>query len=513
MSRPLISQSRSGGGPAPPLQLNRTRSNQSSQRGGATSQASIPIQRLAKQVEQTTSQPSKPQLKPSLNNNNKENKGDVSAGVGGITPELLVDALSGHEDGLLAIAERLMEHYDKGYDVMGEAIIDAFADVQKLFQHAVEAAHMEGAAMEASRARETGPSTPNPSPDKTQSVDPKSPNSPPVIEEFVDEDVKDTLREAIDNVSKLQQNNKSSINGSNKQQQPMEWYEIYERACNSASALLPVDSDHRGRLQLAIARAENVPPDRACALLRYAMEDVIRSGTPTGKVAPQDLNKRSDCVLEAPTRTTSSDDPLESINNSSHAVLQSNDEQLDSLVEEMREVLSAPMYEDSPIQFVALRFWEALKNTRKYHAKREEILSQKLGELKGDFLLEKAEWEEKLSESHADLEKWKRSYLELKDNSFRLGGNLPSSPTRVMSEVGAGCRNKNDDLNSFLNRISPSSNTKNRAESVFSQASSMANQAKKMLACGREEHENSVSRSHSNVSYGKSNSHFFRNDV
>jgi hypothetical protein len=52
-----------------------------------------------------------------------------------VTPELLVDALSGHEDGLLAIAEKLMEHYDSGYDVMGEAIIDAFADVQKLFQH------------------------------------------------------------------------------------------------------------------------------------------------------------------------------------------------------------------------------------------------------------------------------------------------------------------------------------------------------------------------------------------
>ena len=60
-----------------------------------------------------------------------------------VTPELLVDALSGHEDGLLAIAERLMEHYDSGYDVMGEAIIDAFADVQKLFQHVVEAALLE----------------------------------------------------------------------------------------------------------------------------------------------------------------------------------------------------------------------------------------------------------------------------------------------------------------------------------------------------------------------------------
>ena len=47
-----------------------------------------------------------------------------------------------------------MEHYDAGYDVMGEAIIDAFADVQKLFQHVVEAAHMEGAAFESSRREE-----------------------------------------------------------------------------------------------------------------------------------------------------------------------------------------------------------------------------------------------------------------------------------------------------------------------------------------------------------------------
>merc|ERR1740124_236381 len=81
------------------------------------------------------------------NNNNEQQEAIVS-------PELLVDALSGHEDGLLAIAERLMEHYDAGYDVMGESIIDAFADVQKLFQHVVEAAHMEGAAFESGRKEE-----------------------------------------------------------------------------------------------------------------------------------------------------------------------------------------------------------------------------------------------------------------------------------------------------------------------------------------------------------------------
>mmetsp|Transcript_38253 Transcript_38253/g.62597 ORF Transcript_38253/g.62597 Transcript_38253/m.62597 type:complete len:98 (+) Transcript_38253:400-693(+) len=39
-----------------------------------------------------------------------------------------------------------------------------------------------------------------------------------------------------------------------------------------------VDSDHRGRLQLAIARAESMSADRACAILKYSMDDVLRSG-------------------------------------------------------------------------------------------------------------------------------------------------------------------------------------------------------------------------------------------
>ena len=84
-------------------------------------------------------------------NGNIGNDDDDNANAGLITPELLVDALSGHEDGLLTIAERLMTKYDIGYNAMGEAIVDAFADVQRLFQHVVEAAHMEGAALERER--------------------------------------------------------------------------------------------------------------------------------------------------------------------------------------------------------------------------------------------------------------------------------------------------------------------------------------------------------------------------
>jgi hypothetical protein len=72
---------------------------------------------------------------PGVPKDEKKDEAIPLAGGPVVTPELLVDALSGHEDGLLAIAEKLMEHYDSGYDIMGEAIIDAFADVQKLFQH------------------------------------------------------------------------------------------------------------------------------------------------------------------------------------------------------------------------------------------------------------------------------------------------------------------------------------------------------------------------------------------
>ena len=53
---------------------------------------------------------------------------------------------------------------------------------------------------------------------------------------------------------------------------------LHESSCASASALLPVDSDHHGRLQLAVARAGGMGDDRACAMLWYAMDDVLRSG-------------------------------------------------------------------------------------------------------------------------------------------------------------------------------------------------------------------------------------------
>jgi hypothetical protein len=301
-----------------------------------------------------------------------------------VSPELLVDALSGHEDGLLAIAERLMEHYDEGYDVMGEAIIDAFADVQKLFQHVVEAAHMEGAAFESSRKEEEikelkklaaqgqlmamdgGPLTPH--------TAASSPNGPTRHDEFIDQEVKDCLTQAIREGAALRDNNKH-----------MECYQLYEYSCQNASSLLPVDSDHRGRLQLSIARSESMSPDRACAILRYAMDDVLRSGLRAGKVPLPDLSKRADVVLSKP-----KGHPSMNGNTGQTGVVQSSEEALASLVEEMKEMMGAPVYDDTPLQDVSRRFWLALGDAQKGQQRNEERLEHHLGKLKGDFLLSRA---------------------------------------------------------------------------------------------------------------------------
>lgn len=310
-----------------------------------------------------------------------------------VSPELLVDALSGHEDGLLAIAERLMEHYDGGYDVMGEAIIDAFADVQKLFQHVVEAAHMEGAAFEASRREEemkelkkqAGQVAPFDD-DPSQTSHPQSPAGPVRHDEFIDQDVKDCLTEAIRKGASLKDTNKH-----------MECYDLYEQACQSASALLPVDSDHRGRLQLSIARAESMSPDRGCAILRYAMDDVLRSGMRAGKTPLPDPSKRADVVLSKP-----KGHPSMNGSTGQAGVVQSSEEALASMVEEMKEIISAPVYKDTPLQDVSRRFWAALQESQKQSTRNEERLEQNLGKLKGDFLLARAVSSNKQKRGNSD---------------------------------------------------------------------------------------------------------------
>ncbi|KAL7539062.1 hypothetical protein ACHAXR_009005 [Thalassiosira sp. AJA248-18] len=452
-----------------------------------------PQPRQAGQQQQNEQQP------PEDENNNK------------ITPELLVDALSGHEDGLLSIAERLMTHYDAGYDAMGEAIIDAFADVQKLFQHVVEAAHMEGAALERERGEgewrkrmenlgmdadgilygnlnetldgtgvgtgvggglnssrdvsgEDGNNNNRSSLTPTKSEEHRH-------EELIDQDVRDVLIDAI----KRGQSHRDA-------QRFTECRSLYESSCASASALLPVDSDHRGRLQLAVARAESMSADRACAILKYAMDDVLRSGLTLrqGKYPQMDINERSDCVLSRPNplRTTPSrgydigggsswSDGHHNIHSSrgggggmdgstSSIVEQSAEEALNSLVEEMKEIVGAPVYNLTPLQNVSEKFWLALGEAKKSTAKKEERLEQALAKIKGDFLLAREEYEEQLSEERERVEGLKRRFNELRvhgDHSSRDGHShhsqdqgssaqdalhVPYTPNRPRSAASSG---------------------------------------------------------------------------
>lgn len=472
--------------------------------------------------------PKPPQQQPDpeqQQNQQKNNKDTNPENNGVVTPELLVDALSGHEDGLLAIAEKLMEHYDQGYDVMGEAIIDAFADVQKLFQHVVEAAHMEGAAFEASRRDEElqelrqqvgqlqihGDShlnSPLQSPSNKDNNNTNTPNGGPQRhDEFIDQDVQDVLTDAIRQGTTLLANN------------PIQCCQIYEKACQDASSLLPVDSDHRGRLQLSLARAESMSSERACAILRYAMDDVLRSGRRAlnANTPLPDVSQRADVVLNKGGAGAGGLYP-----NSS--VVQSSEEALASLQEEMKEILSAPIYNDTPLQAVAQRFWTALQEAQKLQKKNSERLEQNLGKLKGEFLLARAvrtslslsllmncavsamdslfltflyflfcfpmqEWEEKLNHSTETAEIYKQKYQNLKESVRSNNGNSSAHPSLSAASVDssylgqaksfASRNGETDHLSAMYGSVKSAASGK--AETVASGVSGLAAQARTIV--------------------------------
>jgi len=468
---------------------------------------------------------------------------DVDDDAGGlITPELLVDALSGHEDGLLTIAERLMTKYDVGYDAMGEAIVDAFADVQRLFQHVVEAAHMEGAALERERgegewqtrleelgvqfghgAKELdiesalygklgeyessgdtmlgsvrrrrprgtdyedgcGGGDDDDDDDDDENNDERggrsqhhrsshhqSEDSGSRLrhEELIDQDVRDLL---IDTLRRGRVHKDAGRHA--------ECRRMYESACSSASALLPVDSDHRGRLQLATARAGGMSDDRACAMLRYAMDDVLRSGLSLRRKSSGLPNKRGggsgvedpprgDCVLpkynplrvahnylSSPTSTKNGSSSTNySVNGgeydddgSTSRIGQSAEEALNSLVEEMKEMLAAPAYDLTPIQDLSEKFWIVMSEAQQQNAKKEERLEQSLARIKADFLLAREEYEEQLtverdrtealqkqlavavSKEHSKIQV--NTSLDSGDGGGVDGFNVPYTPTRPNS--------------------------------------------------------------------------------
>lgn len=316
---------------------------------------------------------------------------------------------------------------------------------------------MEGAAFEATRkdeeiaelraqleGREQPYGTHNaPTPNNNRNDTAASPNASR-HDEFIDQDVKDILNDAIRKGQTLRDANKN-----------MECFELFEQACQSASALLPVDSDHRGRLQLSIARSESMSPERACAILRYAMDDVLRSGLRAAQTPLPHPSQRADVVLSRPN--------MQHGNN-----LQSADEALSSLTDEMKEILEAPVYNETPIQTVSQRFWEALEESQKQHQKKEERLEHNLGKLKGDFLLARAEWEEKLNRANDSSQLYKSKYEKVKEQM---------KSESYMEQARAFVSNRSEDETG----ASGSAGLSTRAQSVASLGSGLAQHAKTLV--------------------------------
>jgi hypothetical protein len=77
------------------------------------------------------------------------------------------------------------------------------------------------------------------------------------------------------------------------------------------------------------------------------------------------------------------------------------EEALHSLVKEMKEMLTTPVYDMTPLQDVSEKFWSAMAEARRQNARREERLEQSLAKIKAEFLMAREEHEEQLSAERA----------------------------------------------------------------------------------------------------------------
>jgi hypothetical protein len=101
---------------------------------------------------------------------------------------------------------------------------------------------------------------------------------------------------------------------------------------------------------------------------------------------------------------------------------QSTEEALNSLVEEMKEMLAAPVYDMTPLQDVYEKFWSAMADARRQNARREERLEQSLAKIKAELLMAREEHEEQLSAERAGA------------------APAPSPPARASCRSGANSR-------------------------------------------------------------------------
>jgi hypothetical protein len=168
-----------------------------------------------------------------------------------------------------------------------------------------------------------------------------------------------------------------------------------------------------------------------------------QSTTPGGRGAEKE-RPRGDCVLSRPnpflrvsshgygnngTHTPGSSphaNTMGGTTTNNHLVLeedagrvgQSAEEALNSLVEEMKEMLAAPVYDLTPLQDLSQKFWTAMSEARRFNARREEKLEQSLARIKADFLLAREEYEEQLSAERERTDVLRRKLADLTSRSM-----------------------------------------------------------------------------------------------
>jgi hypothetical protein len=141
--------------------------------------------------------------------------------------------------------------------------------------------------------------------------------------------------------------------------------------------------------------------DRACTMLRYAMDDVLRSGLSLRRRG--DRSERGGGRGYASPGGALASSPRENDDDApGQHVGQSADEALNSLAEEMKEMLAAPVYDMTPLQDVSSKkFWSAMAEARRQNTRKEERLEQSLAKIKAEFLMAREEHEEQLSVERA----------------------------------------------------------------------------------------------------------------
>jgi hypothetical protein len=157
-------------------------------------------------------------------------------------------------------------------------------------------------------------------------------------------------------------------------------------------------------------------------MLWYVMDDVLRSGLSLRRRGDRPARGGGAHGYASPGGASAWSPKENNDDTPGQHVGQSVEEALNSVVEEMKEMLAAPVYDMTPLQDMSEKFWLAMAKARRQNARRDERLEQSLAKIKAKFLMAREEHEEQLSAERAGA------------------APAPSPPARASCRSGANSR-------------------------------------------------------------------------